>query len=174
MTAATDRLGQGLRALFAFATPVDSRLAQAHLSQAEYAAFAAMDASEQLHSLNVLRTLLNDGEDVPRALAVAALMHDVGKSRYRLAVWQKTLYVIVSRWRPGLARRLADQKRLTWWNAAFVVGARHARWSGEILRACGTDETAVWLAENHGLLSRRDSHPDGALLRRLQAADDRN
>ena len=174
MTAATRRLGQGLRALFAFATPIDLRLAEAHLSAAEFAAYLNMARAEQLHSLNVLRTLLEAEEVVPRALAVAALLHDAGKSRYRLNVWQKTVYVLASRLLPGLARQLAQSENLNPWNAAFVVGAHHPRWSGEILRGCGSDALAVWLVENHGRRGGFGDHRGEALLRRLNAADDKN
>src|SRR5215213_6736056 len=96
---AIQRLRQGIRALFAFTQPVDFDLAASYLTPAEMALFRQMRRSEQLHSLNVLRTVLAESaaaqQFVPPELAVAALLHDVGKSRYPLAVWQKTIAVLV-------------------------------------------------------------------------------
>ena len=175
MAAATYRLGQGFRALFAFALPLDLSLARVHLTDAEFAAFRAMTRSEQSHSLNVLRALLAKGESTPKPLAAAALTHDVGKSRYRQAVWQRTLYVLVSRLAPGLAQRLAEGERLNPLRAPFIVSAKHARWSGEILNDCGSHPLAIWLAENHAAQATAEmSVMRRELLLRLQAADDAN
>src|SRR4051812_25423001 len=88
------RLQQGVRALFAFSQPVEISLAERYLSPSLMALFQQMDRGEQLHSLAVLRDVLAQG-DTPNDLAVAALLHDVGKSRYPIGVWQKTLAVMV-------------------------------------------------------------------------------
>ena len=96
------RLAQGLRALLAFAASPDLALAQQHLTDCEFAAFRALSRSEQLHSLNVLRAVLEEQPRAPRILSAAALLHDVGKSRRRLAVWQKTLAVLIQSFAPAL------------------------------------------------------------------------
>ena len=175
MAAATYRLGQGIRTLFAFAMPLDLTLARRHLSGCEFAAFAAMTRSERLHSLDVLRALTAESEATPAPLAIAALMHDAGKSRYQQAVWQRTLFVVVNGLAPGLARRLAAGERLNPLRAPFIVSANHARWSGEILRDCGSHPLAIWLVEHHAAELPSDVSPMHArLLRRLRAADDAN
>ena len=170
---ATHRLEQGIRALFAFANPPDLTLARQHLNAKELAAFTAMTRSEQLHSLQVLRAVLRQSTIAPPALTVAALLHDVGKSRYPLALWQRTLAVIVSRLLPPLAARLSRDAKLSLCCAPFTILERHPQWSGEILRACGSNAIAVWLAEHHQDKPERwRSHPHYALLLRLQTADD--
>ena len=173
MESAINRIEQGIRALFAFATPVDLHLAKQYLSFKELEAFQEMSRADQLHSLNVLRAVLNQREAVPRPLAVAALMHDVGKCRYHLAVWQKTLAVLVKRLTPPLADRLGREENLSIWRAPFVVRSHHAKWSAEILRACCADAAAVWLVEHHqaDILALYD-HEQAGLLRCLQRADD--
>ncbi len=87
------RLLQGLHALFAFAQPISLDLAARYLSPEQLRLFGQMRRGEQLHSLRVLRDVLRDAESPD--LAVAALLHDVGKTRYPLALWQKTLPVLV-------------------------------------------------------------------------------
>ena len=108
-----------------------------------------MSRSEQLHSLNVLRKALAENPSAPKSLITAALLHDVGKSRHRLSVWQKTLGVIVEAAAPRAARRLSGNEAISFWRAPFIVRRQHASWGGEILRDCGSDADAVWLVERH-------------------------
>ena len=169
------RLAQGLRALFAFATPPDLALARPHLSDCEFAAFRSLSRSEQLHSLNVLRAVLHAEPKAPRTLMAAALLHDVGKSRRRLAVWQKTLVVLAQSMAPRLCQRLSREESPSAWRIPFIVQQHHAKWGGEILRACGSDSTLVWLVENHQAeANAHRSHPAYAVLKRLQSADNAN
>lgn len=166
------RLAQGLRALLAFAAAPDLALAQQHMTRCEFAAFRALSRSEQLHSLNVLRAVLGAEPAAPRALAAAALLHDVGKSRRRLAVWQKTVAVLVQSFFPTLSERLSREASPGSWRMPFIVGRHHPRWGGEILRQCGSDALLIWLVEHHqSEADEHKAHPGYALLKRLQAAD---
>ncbi len=168
------RLRQGLRALLAFSRPVDRHLAAAFLSPDLLALFDRLQRSEQLHSLNVLRTVLAQGP-TPPDLAAAALLHDVGKSRCRLAVWQKTLAVLVRAFAPGRFRRWADSDPARRWAQPFAVAVHHPAWGAEMLAAAGASETTVWLAAHHADdPARWAQHPDIYLLQRLQRADDAN
>ena len=172
MNAVLHRLGQGSHALFAFARSPDLALARQFLSPRELAAFQRMSRADQLHSLNVLRALLRDRPDAPRTLAKAALLHDVGKSRCHLAVWQKTLAVLLLAKAPGLGLRFSHKETLDWWRAPFVVRRHHARWSAEILRDIGSEPSVIWLARHHhDDLAHFQDHEHIALLAALQAAD---
>lgn len=175
MTSTTQRVQQGIRALLAFATSVEFDLAQQHLSSAELDAFQQMSRAEQLHSLNVLRDVLVHHEITPHELAVAALLHDVGKSRYHLAVWQKTIAVLIKAFIPTFATYLSRDETLNFWRAPFTVRTYHPKWSADILRGCQSDAIAIWLAEHHqDDAAIHQSHPHYDLLLRLQAADDAN
>ena len=143
------RFAQGAGALFAFARSPDLDLARRHLSSCEYHVFRSMSRSEQLHSLNVLRQVLKADPTAPRSLRTAALLHDVGKSRSHLSTWQKTLAVIIEAIAPRLSRRLSEDETISFWRAPFVVRRHHAKWSGEILRNCGSGADAIWLVERH-------------------------
>lgn len=173
MTAAY-RIRQGLRALFAFSQPVDDDLAAQHLTPELLACFRAMRRSEQLHSLHVLRTVLAQGS-TPPDLAVAALLHDAGKSRYPFPVWQKTLVVLVRAFAPRLFERLSSGSETNWLHRPFVLSVHHPTWSAEQVAAAGGSEGAVWLIAHHAdSPDRWHDHPQAHLLHRLRAADDAN
>lgn len=166
------RLGQGVHALLAFAQKPDLALARAQLSACEYRAFIALSRADQLHSLRVLNAILSADSGAPPALRAAALLHDIGKARHPLSVWQKTLAVVTQNIAPRLSRRLSRGRRLSWWRAPFIAQARHAAWGSAILRECGSQEQVIWLVEQHQTeASAHAGHPWQGLLRRLQAAD---
>lgn len=173
MTAAY-RLRQGLQALFAFMRVVDLDLATSYLSPALLGLFNNLNRGEQLHSLNVLADVLAQGE-TPSDLAVAALLHDVGKTHYPLAVWQKTLAVLVKTTWPGLYLRWSKGDVANLFQRPFVVYELHPVWGATMLRQAGASDTACWLVEHHAdSLEQWGSHRYAPLLKRLQQADDSN
>ncbi len=168
------RLQQGARALFAFSQSVDWALAERYLSPSLMALFRQMDRGEQLHSLAVLRDVLAQG-DTPNDLAVAALLHDVGKSRYPISIWQKTLVVMVRALVPSAYKHWSNGSPLNLWQRPFVVYEQHPLWSAELLRAAGASETACWLAAHHATsLATATTPAQLEWLKRLQQADDEN
>lgn len=169
------RLRQGLRDLLAFTRPVDQTLLKAILSPAQQSLFQRMTHTEQLHSMNVLGTLLAQADSIPHDLKSAALLHDAGKSRYALNVMQRSLAVIVKRLLPTYYERWSAQELFDRWHAPFVVRRHHPRWSAELVRMSGGSERAVWLIEHHAdPPAQWQHHPYYALLVRLQQADDAN
>lgn len=171
--AVAQRLRQGVRALFAFSQPVDLDLASQYLTPELLDLFRQMQHSEQLHSLNVQRSVLEQGS-VSHDLAVAALLHDVGKVRSPLMVWQKTLSVLVRAALPALFQRWSRGSLTNPLQQPFVVYVRHPEWSAEMLAQAGASETAVWLVRHHADDAQALQHPAVQLLKRLQAADDLN
>ncbi len=169
------RIKQALRGLFAFVQVVDEATPARYLSPAELTLFRQMRHSEQLHALHVLRDVLAQESETPAELAVAALLHDVGKSRYTLRIWQKTIAVAVEKLAPSLYKHWSDGESVTLWTRPFVVKAHHPAWSAEMLRQAGSVESARWLVAHHqDDITHWVNHPKYALLRRLQQADDAN
>jgi len=169
------RIRQGVRALLAFSTPVDGALAAHYLSPTLFELFQKMSRAEQLHSLNVLRDVLAQSTETPADLAVAALMHDVGKSRYHLAVWQKTVSVLTEKFAPQTFAELAVGDTLTRWRAPFMLRLQHPEWGALMLTEAGASPCSIWLVRHHAdPLSQWQGHPNAALLARLKAADDAN
>jgi len=78
------RIKQGLSSLFAFTRSVDFDLAERYLNSAQMTLFRRFKRGEQLHSLNVLRTLLAQDE-TPHDLALAASrsLHRASVLRWR-------------------------------------------------------------------------------------------
>jgi hypothetical protein len=172
---AIHRLRQGLRALFAFARPVNDELAGRFLSPTQLTAFGRLRRGEQLHSLNVLRAVLAQNPVTPPDLALAALLHDVGKTRYPTRLWQKSIAVIVRTYVPSTFDRLSHGDPHRWQNRPFVVYLEHPAWSAEILAQTGASEAAIWLVAHHADPAEQwRSHDLYPLLQRLQAADDTN
>ena len=173
--AAANRIRQGLRALTAFTRPVEYALAARYLTPAEMTLFRAMSRGEQLHSLNVLRDVLKQDVHTPRELAVAALLHDCGKARYKMSVSQKTLVVLVRKLLPGRYIRWSHHNQLSGWQAPFVVAEQHPIWSADMLADADADDSAIWLARQHQDDAENwREHPHYPLLQRLQEADDLN
>lgn len=165
------RLQQGIRALLAFAWEVDEALAARYLNPAQLALFKQMTRGEQLHSLRVLQLVLEQGT-APDDLAAAALLHDVGKIRYPMNVFQKTLPVLVRLVSVKLARRIAHMGEDNRLARPFVVFNRHPVWSGELVSQTGASDRLIWLVRYHAdELADWQDHPDLELLKRLQQAD---
>ncbi|MEQ8672974.1 MAG: hypothetical protein RLP44_31135 [Aggregatilineales bacterium] len=173
--AAVQRIRQGLRALFAFSQDADLQLAETYLNDAQLELFKQMKHGEQLHSLNVLRDVLAQAEDTPRDLAIAALLHDSGKIRYPLAIWQKTLAVLMRAGSISLYRRMSTGDPRNPFKRACVVAERHPVWSSELVMKTNASERTLWLVTHHAdSLTQWDSHPHSKLLKRLKDADDAN
>lgn len=168
------RISQGLRALVAFAIPVDDDAARRVLSNpALFRLFKRMRRSEQLHSLRVVKTLQGQGHDHPDLLA-AALLHDSGKSRCRLTIFGRTLAVLGRRLLPSRAARWA-QGEPRGWRRPFVIAEQHPVWSAEDMAAAGASPLAVTLARRHQEPpAESPQSEEDHLLALLQAADNQN
>jgi putative nucleotidyltransferase with HDIG domain len=143
----------------------------AALSPAEAALFNRFSPADQWHSYRVLCDLRRAGYN-DADLWAAALLHDVGKTRYPLSVGDRTLIVTgavlfpsrVGRWGQGAAES---------WRRPFVVRAQHPAWGAEMAAAVGSDPVVVELIRRHQDKPPAEDELAG-LLRALQWADDQN
>lgn len=143
------------------------------LTASELALFDRFSHNDQWHSYRVMKMLQNAGYRQP-ALLVAALLHDVGKTKLHLSIWERSLIVLASILLP---RQTAvwGQGEAVGWKRPFVVKAQHPAWSAEMATAAGTDPLAIELMRRHQDAIQPDDHSETAeLLRQLKWADDQN
>jgi hypothetical protein len=144
------------------------------LLPAELDLFLQLPVPDQNHSLRVYKTLLENREEDPDLLK-AALLHDLGKTKYPLRRWERVFAVLLLGLFPGL--------RVSWREEAptgikkpVVVLAQHPDWGADLAQIAGSSSRTVWLVKNH-----ENAHPgeevdqeDLILLQKLQNADSMN
>ena len=145
------------------------------LTPAQMDLFTKMQASEQAHSLTVMKRL-NEQKDSPqgeerRDLLVAALLHDVGKSRFPLKLAERVIIV--------LGKALFPEQVKDWgsgdpigWRRAFVIAEQHPEWGAQMATEVGTSPLAVELIRFHQNFSpARGVFKNESLIQSLQTAD---
>lgn len=143
------------------------------LTETESALFNRFSLSDQQHGYGVLGTLQLAGHTHPDLLA-AALLHDVGKTRFPLSIWERSLIVLASKLLPGKMAvwGQGDARR---WQRPFVVKVQHPAWGAEMAQTAGSRPLVIALIRRHQdkLLETAVTGED-KLLRLLQWADDQN
>jgi hypothetical protein len=168
------RARQFWQALVARPTPGGMAKAEAVLPPSQMALFRGMQSSEQAHALNMLEALYTQGETDPDLLVVA-LLHDAGKQRCPLHLWERVAIVLVQAASPALARRWGEQPAgsCTGWRKPFSVAAQHAEWGAELALQAGISPLAAALIRRHQQFAPAESSlREDILLRKLQAVDD--
>lgn len=161
-------------------TPEELKQARALLAPSQKVLFDRMQRSEQAHSVRVLRSLLDQGEEDPDLL-VAALLHDVGKSRFPLRLWERILTVLGKVFTPRYAQRwgamrTGEEGVPRGWRRAFVVAVRHPDWGAELAGGAGASPLTVKLIRRHqeklSVSGGRNLSLEERLLLKLQSVDD--
>lgn len=173
MSALTGRVRQTLQFVTSWARPVLDEQAKKYLTLAEYNLYMKMHRSERQHHLRVLNDLLQSGHQNP-SLLKAALLHDVGKTRFRFGLFQRVLVVVVKSVFPAWFE-LWGQAEPVGWKQPFVVSARHPEWSAEMGEAVHMEALAVELIRRHQAPIPDPPRTEAdRLLVLLKAADDRS
>jgi hypothetical protein len=141
------------------------------LSDVQVELFRQMSPSDQHHAVAVLGALQNRGP-VDKALAQAALLHDVGKVGGGILVRHRVLTVLLEAISPGLLRRIALDKPSSW-RYPFYVQLGHADRGASMATHVGVEEEAVRLiCYHHSMLTESQlSRREQEQLASLQAAD---
>jgi hypothetical protein len=143
------------------------------LSPAERELFYRFQESDQWHAYRVFATLKETGQLQPDLLA-AALLHDVGKTKVNLSVWDRILIVITELLQPDKVKSWG-QGNLQSWKRPFVVRLRHAHWGAEMARSADSSARTIGLIRHHQDPVAQDSESiEDEMLRLLQRADDLN
>ena len=123
------RARQFWAAVRAVPDPTDLQLAQTYLTSEQMELFKGMQPSEQAHSLQVFMLLYRQGNRMPGQvekdysdLLVAGLLHDVGKSRQPLYLWERVLIVLVRAFFPQQMKRWGHPREFGASSKPILVG----------------------------------------------------
>jgi putative nucleotidyltransferase with HDIG domain len=142
------------------------------------ALFLQMQPSEQAHSYAIYCDLAAAGE-TDRDLLTAALLHDVGKARSPLRLWERAAVVLGRLFLPARVRRWGSAGsqggKLAIFSHAFQVAEQHPAWGAEMARRAGASARACRLILRHqDKLEPGADQDEDRLLGKLQAVDDRH
>lgn len=176
MRRALYRVGQFVRSLSGRLSRERKAQVESWLTPPLFELFCRLTPSEQYHAYHVRQTLAADGHTSPDLLT-AALLHDVGKSKMPLAIWERVLIVLGFKFAPARAFRwgtVPDPSSA--WVRPFVVAVHHPEWGAEMVKAAGGTELAVELIRRHqeGKEREREKEKERELLSVLQHADNSN
>lgn len=169
------RIRQFRNALKSYPTPNDLEMVQTLLTPTQMDLFCRMHPSEQAHSILVFKRIRST-EDIPtddqfKDLLVAALLHDVGKCRYQLRLWERVVIVLAQAFMPAKVAVWGEGKPVGW-RRIFVISVRHPEWGAQMAAEAGTTPLAVELIRDHQNFYQDDTVSiKGQFLERLQVAD---
>lgn len=156
--------------MFARPAEVDLDAAEKLLSPNLFSLFLQLSPSEQAHALKVLANVQVRGF-AEIALLEAALLHDIGKVRYPLRLWERVWIVLGKAFLPSSVESWGQSAPIGW-RRPFVVAAHHAEWGAQITAEAGAGELTVKLVRAHQTASPPGfSEEEAVLLSVLQQAD---
>ncbi|MCB0007628.1 MAG: HD domain-containing protein [Anaerolineales bacterium] len=143
------------------------------LSPAEYALFQRFSLSDQNHSYAVMTTLRGAGHD-DRELLQAALLHDIGKTRLPIHIWDRVVIVMGQALAPAQVGRWGEGEPAGW-RRPFVIKEKHPAWGAEMAAAAGSSARLIALINHHQDRPETVTPAElAATLRQLQWADDQH
>jgi putative nucleotidyltransferase with HDIG domain len=172
------RFGQFRRHLRSKLAPDELEEVRRMLASAQLDLFLQMSPGEQSHSLEVLHRLSKQGE-TQQDVRVASLLHDVGKTRAPLRLWERAWIVLAGKLAPGSLRKwgaaTGNLGTLPWWQKPCVVAEQHPAWGAEMARVASCSPRVVSLIRRHqeNELLNLQAEED-ILLSKLQAVDEQS
>ena len=164
------RVKQFYRAVTAKLTADDNIYISDHLSTKEQKLFFAMDVVDQYHALHVAYTLeriaIEGKQGIDHNFLIrCALLHDIGRVKGDMSVFDKVFAVLITYFLPNLADRLELNG-----SHLLYVYRHHAEIGAKKLQDIELYREAKIIAKHHS----PPSADDPAELKLLRIADDKN
>lgn len=173
------RVRQFWRAIFVKNDEQALARARARLNPTQWALFDQLQPADKNHAIIMFYKLLEQGDDQPDVL-VAALLHDIGKLRYRQNPIERAVVVLIKAISPEQARSWGNLPAGGWdslpgWRKAFIMAEQHAYWGAELARQAGVSPVAVALiSQHHRTANPEEGEAFNHLLGKLWMADNEN
>ena len=134
--------------------------------------FTQFGNSDQQHSLRVMRQLQENGQTHPDLLT-AALLHDIGKTRFSVTIWERALVVLTSLIFPNKLTEWGNGEAKGW-KRPFAIKIQHPEWGANRVETIGATPLAIALIRRHQAELVEIKTEEDQLLQQLQWADDQN
>jgi UTP:GlnB (protein PII) uridylyltransferase len=165
------RIQQFFKSLFVTKGMVDMEFVHKHLTAAQEGVFLRMQAYDRYHSVYFAKTLISNVYKVPEDLIVAALLHDVGKSRYPINSFHRMGAVVARRFAPQVMEK-ENEEEVAFLNRTVLVSNHHAEWSENMAKSAGVSDLTAWIIAHHEDKVLDESHPWHELLETFIKYDD--
>lgn len=143
------------------------------LSVDQMVLFNRQNAAGQQHGYRVFQHLVGEGVE-NQDLLVAALLHDVGKIRYRSYWWYRPIVVVFGYLFPMQIKKWGKSDRKGW-RRPFVIRENHALWGAEYAKQAGCSRVTVDLILHHQDSDGTNSNlAEKTLLDHLRQADNKS
>ncbi|MDV3429288.1 MAG: HDIG domain-containing protein [Bacillota bacterium] len=103
--------------------------------------FLKLSKYEKKHSILVAQAVEKEFKNDPD-LAKAALLHDIGKTKYHINIIQKSLLVLFDRLTKGKLKKITGNK-------SIYIFYNHGQMGYDILKNSGYNERILFIVKNH-------------------------